>query len=71
MSVMAEQCPNIIINVVDLNEEKIKNWNNPDLDKLPVYVQIKGNYQKYRNKNLFFSNLVREKIEEQIWYLSQ
>ena len=37
MSVIADQCPNIIINVVDLNEERIKNWNNTDFEKLPVY----------------------------------
>ena len=34
MSVIADQCPNIIINVVDLNEERIKNWNNTDFEKL-------------------------------------
>ena len=65
MSVMAEKCPNITINVVDLNEERIKNWNNPDLDKLPIYEPgLKKIVEKCRNKNLFFSNLKKEKIEE-------
>ena len=55
MSVMAEKCPNITINVVDLNEERIKNWNNPDLDKLPIYEPgLRKIVEKCRNKNLFF-----------------
>ena len=65
MSVMAEKCPDITINVVDLNEERIKNWNNPDLDKLPIYEPgLRKIVEKCRNKNLFFSNLVKERIEE-------
>ena len=31
------ECPFLQINVVDINEEKIKNWNDCDLSKLPVY----------------------------------
>ena len=37
MTVIADKCPNIQIEVVDLNEERIKNWNNPDITKLPIY----------------------------------
>ena len=55
MSVIAKQCPNIIINVVDLNEERVKNWNNPNLDGLPIYEPgLKEIVGKCRNKNLFF-----------------
>jgi len=65
MSVIADKCPNIIINVVDLNEQRIKNWNDPDFDKLPIYEPGLGKIVKRcRNKNLFFSNLIREKIQE-------
>jgi len=65
MSVIADKCPNIIINVVDLNEQRIKNWNDPDFDKLPIYEPGLGEIVKRcRNKNLFFSNLIREKIQE-------
>ncbi len=37
VSFIADQCPNIFINVFDLNEQRIKNWNDPDFDKLPIY----------------------------------
>ena len=65
MSVIAKHCPNIKISVVDIDEEKIKAWNDEDLSKLPVYekgldVLIKNN----RNKNLFFTKDVKKSIEE-------
>ena len=28
MAVIAHKCPSIQVNVVDINEERIKNWNN-------------------------------------------
>ena len=37
MAVIANKCPHLKIEVVDLNEERIKNWNNSDLSKLPIY----------------------------------
>ena len=37
MSVIAKNCPHIQINVVDINEERIKRWNSPDLNDLPIY----------------------------------
>ena len=37
MSVIAEKCPEIQVNVVDINEERIKLWNSSDLSKLPIY----------------------------------
>ena len=37
MAVIAIQCPEIKIHVVDHNKEKIKLWNHSNLDKLPVY----------------------------------
>ncbi len=65
MSVIADKCPHITINVVDLNEERIKNWNNPDIEKLPIYEPYLGEIVgRCRNKNLYFSNLIKEKIQE-------
>ena len=62
MSVIADQCPNIIINVVDLNEERIKNWNNTDFEKLPVYEPGLGKLvQRCRGKNLFFFKFGKRK----------
>ncbi len=65
MSVIANKCPDIIVNVVDLNQDKINNWNNNDLEKLPVYEPgLAEIVQKCRNKNLYFSNSIQEKIKE-------
>ncbi|MBO6974245.1 MAG: nucleotide sugar dehydrogenase [Prochlorococcus marinus CUG1435] len=64
MAVIAEKCPDIIINVVDLNEERIKNWNNHDFSKLPIYEPgLAEIVEKCRGKNLFFSNEIQEKIK--------
>ena len=37
MAVFAKNCPDIEIDVVDVNPERIKGWNNNDLTKLPVF----------------------------------
>ena len=37
MAVLAEKCPNIQIIVVDVNEEKIRQWNSQDINNIPVY----------------------------------
>ncbi len=64
MAVFADKCPHIQIEVVDLNEEKISNWNNKDLTKLPVYEPGLGEIiQRCRGRNLHFSNSIKEKIE--------
>ena len=36
MSAIAFKCPHIKVNVVDLNKERISDWNS-DTDKLPIY----------------------------------
>lgn len=65
MAVLADKCPQINVNVVDLNSERIEAWNEADLDKLPVYEpgldKIVG---RARNRNLFFSTDVDEKISK-------
>ena len=56
MAVIAHECPEIRVTVVDTNNEKIKAWNSPNLNKLPVYEPgLKDLVKKTRNKNLFFS----------------
>ncbi len=63
MSVIALKCPNITINVVDSNENKIDAWNG-DLEKLPVYEPgLSEIVKKVRNKNLFFSKDIPSSIE--------
>ena len=37
MAVIADNCPEIKVSLVDLNVERIDNWNDEDLGKLPVY----------------------------------
>ena len=37
MAVIAEKCPHLQVNVVDLNKKRISDWNEKDLSKLPVY----------------------------------
>ena len=65
MSVIADRCPNIIVNVVDINEEKIKAWNNIDLNKLPVYEPgLDQIVSRCRGRNLFFSTDVKFGIEK-------
>ena len=64
MSVIANKCPNLQIDVVDLNEDRINNWNNEDFSKLPIYEPGLANIvKKCRGKNLHFSNLIEEKIK--------
>ncbi len=65
MSVVADNCPNLTINVVDLDEDRISNWNNSDLDKLPIFEPgLSEIVKRCRDKNLFFSNNIQEKIKE-------
>ena len=65
MAVIAENCPNIQINVVDNNRSRIDQWNSKDLSKLPVYEpgleEIVG---RCRNKNLHFSDEVENNIKK-------
>ena len=37
MAVIADKCPEIKVSVVDINEERIKAWNDNNLDNLPIY----------------------------------
>ena len=65
MSVIAQNCPEIKVTVVDVDQDKINAWNDRDLSKLPVYEKdlnllIKNN----RNKNLFFTTEIEKSISE-------
>ena len=65
MAVIADKCPNIKVEVVDINRERIKHWNNDDFQKLPIFEPgLAEIVQRCRGKNLYFSNLVEEKIKE-------
>ena len=65
MSVIASNCPDLLVNVVDINNDKIKAWNSKDLALLPVYEPgLDKIIKKCRGKNLFFSSDVEKKISE-------
>ncbi len=64
MTMMASKCPDLIFNVVDINETRIASWNNKDLSKLPIFEPgLKELIAKTRNKNLFFSTNIKKAIE--------
>ena len=64
MAVIALKCPEININVVDNNQDKIYSWNGP-IDNLPVYEPgLAEIVKEVRNKNLFFSDDIAGNIEK-------
>src|SRR5690625_762250 len=65
MAVIARECPHIKVTVVDLNEERIKAWNDPDVHKIPVYEPgLSDVVAEARGLNLFFYTAVDEEIDE-------
>ena len=65
MAVIAEKCPEIQINVIDLNLERIDLWNSEDLDKLPIYEPgLDEIIKKCRGINLHFSNDLEKNISK-------
>ena len=63
MAVIADRCPHIKVNVVDINPERVKAWNNDDLNKLPIYEPgLKEIIKKCRGENLFFSTEIEQNI---------
>ena len=64
MAVIADKCPELKVEVVDLNEDRIKKWNDKNLAKLPIYEPgLAEIVERCRGINLHFSNLVHEKIK--------
>ncbi len=64
MAVVADNWPNIRVDLVDIDTKRINEWNNEDLDKLPVYEPgLKEIVRKNRNKNLFFSHDIENCIK--------
>ena len=65
MAVIADKCPNINVEVVDIDAERIMKWNDQDLNKLPIYEPgLEGIIKRCRGINLHFSNFVKEKINK-------
>ena len=72
MAVIAQKCPQIKVTVVDLNEERILAWNDPNVDNIPIYEPgLSTIVGEARGRNLFFSTEVDKAIDEaQIIFIS-
>ena len=65
MSVIAQKNPKIKVTVVDLNAQRIADWNNTNLNKLPIYEPgLDKVISEARGKNLFFSTEINKAIDE-------
>ncbi len=63
MSVIASNCPELRVDVVDINKQRIEAWNSEDFSKLPIYEPgLSSIVKKCRGINLFFSCKVEECI---------
>ncbi len=61
MTVIANQCPDYKVTVVDISEPRIKAWNS---DELPIFEPgLKERVLKARGKNLFFSTDIDKEID--------
>jgi UDPglucose 6-dehydrogenase len=64
MAVIAQKNPNIRVTVVDLNEQRIADWNDEDLSKLPIYEPgLDAVVREARGRNLFFTTEVEPAID--------
>ncbi|WP_449440058.1 nucleotide sugar dehydrogenase [Pedobacter steynii] len=65
MAIIAKQCPEIRVTVVDLNATRIAAWNDEDIDSIPVYEPgLSEVVAEARGRNLFFSTDVDRAIDE-------
>ncbi|MGE0088182.1 MAG: UDP-glucose 6-dehydrogenase [Bacteroidales bacterium] len=65
MAVIAQKCPEIKVTVVDINKQRIADWNDKNLDKLPIYEPgLKEVVAEARGRNLFFDTDVDKAIDE-------
>ncbi len=65
MSVIADKCPDIEVNVVDINKERIAAWNDIDLSKLPIFEPgLDQIISRTRGRNLFFSSEMEKSISD-------
>ncbi len=63
MTVIADKCPQIEVNVVDINEDRILAWNNPDTDKIPIFEPgLSEIVKRCRGVNLHFSSDIKKQI---------
>ena len=64
MAVIAYKNPKVKVTVVDINQERIDQWNGP-IDNLPIYEPgLSEIVDKTRDVNLFFTTDVKKSIED-------
>jgi UDPglucose 6-dehydrogenase len=65
MTVIANKCPEIDVTVVDINAQRIADWNSENLSELPVYEPgLPELIKETRGRNLFFSTEVDAAIDK-------
>ncbi|HET8887030.1 MAG TPA: nucleotide sugar dehydrogenase [Salinimicrobium sp.] len=65
MAVIAQKCEKIKVTVVDINKERIAQWNDEDVNKIPIYEPgLAEIVKEARGRNLFFSTDVAKAIDE-------
>ena len=64
MSVIAQKNPDIKVTVADLNAQRIADWNDNDLEKLPIYEPGWMKLWQKPEGVIFFSTNVDEAIAE-------
>ncbi|RYJ45586.1 UDP-glucose 6-dehydrogenase [Flavobacterium beibuense] len=65
MAVIAYKCPDIKVTVVDVNEARIKAWNDEDISNIPIYEPgLEDIVAEARDRNLFFSTDIEKAIDE-------
>ena len=65
MAVIAQKCPEVKVTVVDINEKRINQWNDSNVEKIPIYEPgLSDIVKETRGKNLFFSTGVDKAIDE-------
>ena len=65
MAVIAKNCPEINVTVVDINENRIAAWNDEDVENIPIYEPgLSDIVKEARGRNLFFSTDVDGAIDK-------
>ena len=71
MAVIALKCPEIKVNIVDINEQRIKAWNDENLNNLPIYEPgLSEIISKTRGRNLFSTEIDSAILESDIIFIA-
>lgn len=65
MAVIAQKCPHIMVTVVDINPDRIAQWNDKNVNNIPIYEPgLSEIVAEARDRNLFFSTEIEKGIRE-------